>query len=231
MNPRFLFLGGVALLAFTSSASADTGPVTIVDLTNSAQTPAPPPATPPPAPVAPDAAPAAKPADNPAAPPDKKAPDPDPAPAPAPAAAAPAPAATTTPASPPAAKGTGSIFDKFISELTDAVKLSDDEKKEIESLYQGDGPTLQKLLDDPSISPLQQTEQVAELRNQRDEKIDTLLQDPARQHQFYEVEAKYRVALTQLAADGGLVPGAPAPTPPAATPPPAAAPPSPAAAK
>ena len=89
----------------------------------------------------------------------------------------------------PAAKAAGSILDKYISDLTDAVKLSDDEKKEIQAYYQADGTPLQKLLNDPTLSPLEQAGQVADLRDQRDAKIDALLQDPLRQHEFYEVEA------------------------------------------
>jgi hypothetical protein len=221
MNPRFFFLGGTALLAFTTGAFAQNGPVTIVNLTNSSpETPTPPPAAAPSTPSTPDTSDADKPAAKPATAPEKK--DPSPAPAPAPAAAstttaaAPAPAATTTPAAKPAAKGAGSILDNYISDLTDAVKLSDDEKKEIQSYYQADGTTLQKILNNDALSPLQQAGQVADLRDQRDAKIDTLLQDPTRQHEFYEVEANYRVALTEFAADGGLVPASPAAPAPAA---------------
>jgi hypothetical protein len=212
MNSRFL-LPGLAVLALTTGAFAETGPVTMVSLTNSpTPTPAPPPAAAPSATSTPPADPAPKPA----ATPDKKTSSPDPAPAPAAAPAstaaapAPAPAPATAPSS-PVAKASGALLDKFISDLSDAVKLSDDDKKEIQSYYQADGPTLQKILNDPSLSPLQQADQVADLRDKRDAKIDTLLQDPARQHEFYEVEAGYRVALTEAAADGGLSPAPPAP--------------------
>lgn len=211
MNPRFFFLGGLALLAFTTGAFAETpsgGPVTIVNLTNSSpETP-----TAPSTPSTPDTSDA----DKPAAAPEKKTP-----PAPASAAATAAASVPTAPAAKPAAKGTGSILDKYISDLADAVKLSDDEKKEVQAFYQADGTTLQKILNNDALSPLQQAEQVADLRDQRDAKIDTLLQDPLRQHEFYEVEANYRVALTEFAADGGLVP---APAAPAAPPPAAPAP-------
>jgi hypothetical protein len=223
MNSRFFFLGGLALLAFKTGAFAEAGPVTIVNLsaTNTPpEVPAPPPVTATSAPSSPETSDAAKPA----ATPEKKGPDPAPAPAPV---AAPAPAAATAPAAKPAAKGAGTILDKFISDLTDAVKLSDDEKKGIQSYYQADGTTLQKVLNDDALSPLEQAGQVADLRDQRDAKIDALLQDPLRQHEFYEVEANYRVALTLFAADGGLVPAPPA----AAAPPPAAPAPAPAAAK
>jgi hypothetical protein len=230
MNSRFL-LPGLALLALTSNAFAETGPVTMVSLTNApASTPATPqtnaPSAPAPGSVAPSASsggndpakattkalttpPASTPADPVAA---------TPHPAPAPAAA---PAGTTpaAPASPAANKASVPLLDKFISDLSDAMKLSDDEKKGIQSYYVADAPALQKILNDATLSPLQQAEQVADLRDKRDAKIDALLEDPIRQHEFYKVEANYRVAMTEDAADGALVPP---PASPAATPPPAA---------
>jgi hypothetical protein len=222
MNPRFFFLGGLALLAFTTGAFAQNGPVTIVNLSTTnapPETPAPPQAN---APSAPGAqGPSGSNGITTAGKPVTKAPNtpppaaPDPSAAPAPPQAPPSKVAANS----PVAKAGGSILDKFISDLSEAVKLNDDEKKEIQACYQADGATLQKILNDASLSPLQQADQVADLRDQRDAKIDALLQDPLRQHEFYTVEAAYRVALTLFAADGGLAPAPAASTPP---PPPAA---------
>lgn len=231
MTPRFFFLGGLAVLAFSTGAVADTNsavPVTMVDLNgNSSPTTTPPPSTPaPPQPNAKSAPGAAGPNGSnganelgkamtkaPNTPPTASsdvtnAPGPAPAPAPAPAVAAKS----------PAAKASGSLLDNYISDLTDAVKLSADEKKDIQAYYQADGPTLQKLLNDATISPLQQAAQVAGLRDKRDAKIEALLdQDPTREHEFYAVEANYRVALTESAADGGLNPAQPVPAVPQPT--------------
>jgi hypothetical protein len=226
MNPRFFFLGGLALLAFTTGAFAQNGPVTIVNLNNTQpapETPAPPQTN---APSAPGAqGPSGSNGINTAGKPMTKAPNTPPETKPNPNAAPPPPATPSkVAANSPVAKAAGSILDKYISDLTDAVKLSDDEKKEVQAYYQADGTTLQKVLNDPTLSPLQQAQQVADLRDQRDAKVDALLQDPLRQHEFYEVEANYRVALTLFAADGGLIP-APAAS---AAPPPAAVSPAPA---
>jgi hypothetical protein len=225
MNSSFLLLG-MTLLALTTGALAENGPVTLVSLTNAPTSTLSPPQTN--APSAPGAqGPGGSNGINTSGKPMTKAPstppDPDATPTPPPPAAA-TPAAPAT----PAAKAAGSLLDKFISDLADAVKLSDDEKKSIQSYYAADAPTLQKVLNDTTLSPLQQDEQVADLRDKRDAKIDALLEDPTRQQEFYAVEADYRVALTDAAANGALIPAAPAPatTTPAspATPPPAAAP-------
>jgi hypothetical protein len=105
-------------------------------------------------------------------------------------------------------------LDSYIKDLTAELKLSDSEAKEITSYYVADGDKLQQLLNDDTLSPLQQAQQTADLREARNEKIEELLHDFQRQRDFYKVEAKYRVALTELAADGGLVaPPAPAPAP------------------
>jgi len=131
----------------------------------------------------------------------------------------------------------------YTVELTARVPLTDAEKKEVEAIYTDDGVALQKILNDDSLSPLEKAQKVADLRDARNTKIETLLHDLDKQKAFREVEAIYRVALTEFAADGGLVPPpaptAPAPAPaaptaapaapaPAATPAPAASAPKPA---
>ena len=120
--------------------------------------------------------------------------------------------------------------------LTTELKLSDSEKQEIESYYVADNEKLKSILNDDSLSPMQQAQQVADLRDARNAKIETLLDTLDRQHEFSQIEPQYRVALTLLAANGGLVstPAVPAPSTPAPAPatsanPPAA--PAPAAAK
>jgi hypothetical protein len=108
-------------------------------------------------------------------------------------------------------------FDSYIKDLTAELKLSDSEAKQITAYYVADSDKLQQLLNDDTLSPLQQAQQVADLRSARNEKIEELLHDFQRQRDFLQVEARYRVALTELAADGGLTaPPAPAPAPPAA---------------
>ena len=154
---------------------------------------------------------------------------------PLPARAAPAstPAETTsTPA--------GLTLDGYIKILTTQLTLSDSEKQEIESYYVADGEKLKSILNDDTLSPMQQARQVSDLRDARNAKIESLLDTLDRQHEFSQIEPQYRVALTLLAANGGLVsaPAAPAPSTPAPTPaspgnppPPAASAPTPAAAK
>ena len=115
----------------------------------------------------------------------------------APAAAAPAPA----PMNP--------LLDGYIKDLTAALKLTDLEKKNIESYYLADGSQLKTILNDNALSPLQQAQKVSDLRDARNAKIEALLDDMDRQHEFLEIEARYRVALTELAANGGLVAAAP----------------------
>ena len=158
---------------------------------------------------------AAEPSTN-AAPANNAAPATNAAPA-APAAAkkdaAPAPA----PAAAPAPAPTGFTLDVYMKDLTDQLKLSKTEQQEVQADYVNDGPKLKGILNDPSLSPLQQAQQVSDLRNQRNAKIDGLLDDLGRKQLFLENEAKYRVALTMLAADTGLA----SPTPPASAPAPA----------
>ncbi len=100
--------------------------------------------------------------------------------------------------------------------LGDTLKLNDDEKKNIQNYYLADGEALQGILNDGSLSPIQQAKEVSDLRDSRNARIEALFQDVDRRQAFHRVEAKYRVALTELAADGGLV-AAPPPAPAPAT--------------
>ncbi len=111
-------------------------------------------------------------------------------------------------------------FGDYIKDLTAALKLTDAEKKKIEAYYVADAVQVKSILDNDALSPLQQARQVSDLRDMRNVKIEALLDDLDRQQEFLKIEARYRVALTELAANGGLV---------AAAPPPAAASPAPAA--
>ena len=129
----------------------------------------------------------------------------------------PAPAAPTPP---PAPAPAGSKFDDYINELGATLKLSEDEKKSIRSYYEADGNLLANTLNNDSLSALQKAQQVSDMRDARNAKINTLLHDSERQAAFSVIEAKYRVSLTELAANGGLIPppAAPTPAPAAATP-------------
>jgi len=148
----------------------------------------------------------------------------------APAAGAPpAPPEAKTdakPAAPAAPPAPATKMGDYTVELTARVPLTDAEKKEVEAIYADDGVALQKILNDDSLSPLEKAQKVANLRDARNAKIETLLRDLDKQKAFREVEAIYRVALTEFAADGGLVPppapAAPAPAPAAPTAAPAA---------
>jgi hypothetical protein len=117
----------------------------------------------------------------------------------------------------------GLKFDDYLKDLADALKLSDDEKKEIQACYLADGVLLKNILNNDSLSPLQQARQVSDVRDVRNNKIEALLQDIDRKHTFLKVEARYRVALTEVAANGELVP-APTTPPPAPSTPTSAAP-------
>jgi hypothetical protein len=66
---------------------------------------------------------------------------------------------------------------------------------------------LQDILNDASLSPFAQMQQVDALRDTRNAKIVALLDDAGRAAKFGQVESDYRVALVELAAQGGLVPG------------------------
>jgi hypothetical protein len=147
----------------------------------------------------------------------------------APAAApAPAPTSAPAPASAPAtaAAPVGLKLDDFINDLASTLNLADGDKKKIEELYVADGPALQEALNNDALSPLQKAEKVSDIRDARNAKVIELLPDEGKQEAFFKVEAKYRVALTELAAEGGLVaspapekmptPAAPAPASPAA---------------
>jgi hypothetical protein len=120
-----------------------------------------------------------------------------------------------TDATAPAAARPASKLDDYIKDLTAALKLTDTEKKRIEAYYVADGVQLKNILNDDTLSPLQQARQVSDLRDTRNIKIESLLDDLDRQHEFRKIEARYRVALTELAANGGIVPPPPPPPVPA----------------
>jgi hypothetical protein len=134
--------------------------------------------------------------------------------------APPAPASTTSTA-PAAPASAGLKLDDYIKDLSDQLHLSDAEKAEIQGDYVNDGPALQKILNDDLLSPLQKTQQVDNLRDIRNAKIEALLTDVDRRAAFPPIEAKYRAALIDLAANGGLAAAPPAP-PATASPAPAA---------
>ena len=116
--------------------------------------------------------------------------------------------AATTPTPPPVAAqapATTGLFDSYIKELTTALNLTDSEKKKITGYYVADGAQIKDILNNDALSPLQQAQQVSDLRDARNIRINALLDDLDRQHAFLKIEAKYRVALTELAANGGLV--------------------------
>ncbi len=128
----------------------------------------------------------------------------------------PADAKPTEPAAP------ANVMDAYTVELVARVQLTDDEKKQVEDIYKDDGVALHNILNNDSLSPLQKAQQVADLRDARNQKIETLLHDLDRDKAYREVENMYRVALTEYAADGGLVPPPPpAPETPAPAPAPA----------
>jgi len=113
---------------------------------------------------------------------------------------APAPVVAPAPAPAPALK-----LGDFIDELATTLKLSDADKKKIEAIYVADGATLQGILNNDALSPLQKAQEVSDLRDARNTKVVELLPDAGQQTVFFQIEAKYRVALTGLAADGGWV--------------------------
>jgi hypothetical protein len=134
--------------------------------------------------------------------------------------AAPAAAAPAAPAPPPAAAPTLTL-DAYIADLASNLPLSKTEQTDIKTYYLNDGAKLQSILSDASLSPLTQEQQIDDLREARNAKIAALLADVGRQSEFLKIEADYRVALVELAAQGGLVPTAPTPNvrEPTATPP------------
>ena len=105
---------------------------------------------------------------------------------------------------------TGLKLDDYIKDLAAALKLTDTEKKKIEAYYVADGVRLKNILNDDALSPLQQARQASDLRDTRNIKIEALLDDLDRQREFLKIEARYRVALTELAANGGPVAAPPA---------------------
>jgi hypothetical protein len=224
MNLRFLSTGGVAFLAMVSLALGDDhppatppGPVQTQDSTNAQpSTPAPPQANA-------KSAPGAQAANgsngvNLNGQPITKSPNTPKKPE---QSASAAPASTNSASATPPPKPANAIFETYLKDLNDTLKLTPDVQKDIQTYYETDGPHLKDILNDPSLSPLQEDQQVSDLRDQRNAKIVALLQDPDRQREFFKVEAGYRVALIESAADGGLVPAqtpAPAPAPTQTTP-------------
>jgi len=153
-----------------------------------------------------------------ATPPPAKAGATTPAPAAKPDAKNPAPAPVPAAPAAPVTK-----LDDYFVELVAKVNLTDAEKKQVEGLYTADGVALKNILNDDSLSPLQQAQQVSDLRDVRNEKILQILHEVDRQKEFLQVEAVYRVSLTEFAAEGGLVPPPPAAPAPVAAPAPAPA--------
>ena len=137
-----------------------------------------------------------------------------------PAAPATPPPPAPAPASAPAATPTLTL-DAYIADLASNLPLSKTEQTDVKTYYLNDGVKLQSILSDDSLSPLTQEQQIDDLRNTRNAKIEALLADVGRQSEFLKIEANYRVALVELAAQGGLVPSAPTPNvpQPTATPP------------
>jgi hypothetical protein len=127
-----------------------------------------------------------------------------PAPAPAPSSSAPTPTSNVS-------------LDAYIADLADQVPLSKTEQTDIKTYYLDDGAKLQSILSDASLSPLTQEQQIDALRDDRNAKIAALLADVGRQAEFLKIESSYRVALVELAAQGGLVPTAPLPNVPQPT--------------
>lgn len=119
-------------------------------------------------------------------------------------AAAQTPAPAPAPAAPSPAPSNGVTLDAYLKALSDAVTLSKDQQTNIKSYYLSDGAKMQAILNDPSLSPLQQTQQIDALRDRRNDAIEELLPDPRSLAKFREVEAKYRVALVILAANGEM---------------------------
>jgi hypothetical protein len=116
-----------------------------------------------------------------------------------------APAPTPLPATAVAPAPAGLKLDDYINEVASTLGLADVDKKKIEDLYIADGAPLKGILDDGELLPLQKAEQVSDLRDARNAKVIELLPNTGEQEAFYKVEAKYRVALTELAANGGWV--------------------------
>lgn len=133
-----------------------------------------------------------------------------PPPAPSPAPSAPAAPPESLPEALPASN---LKLDDFINDLAGPLKLTDDEKKAIASFYQADDAQLKTILNSDTISPLEQDRQVTDLRAARNAKVETLLGAGDRMAAFLKIEAKYRVALMELATEGGNITPAPAAAP------------------
>jgi hypothetical protein len=128
----------------------------------------------------------------------------------------PAKPAPTAPAATPAppAPAEELTLDTYINEVAKALKLDDTDKKIIESYYVADGVQMNNLLNSGDLSPLQKADQISGIRDARNAKIKVLLHDVVLEQTFFTIEARYRVALTELAADKGLI-AAPPPAEPA----------------
>jgi len=152
-------------------------------------------------------------------------------PATAPPPATPAPTnkpATKTP--PPAAPVEAALpvtsklkATDYFDALANGLSLTDPEKKEITDIYEADGAAIQKIGNDASLSSLQKAQQIADLRDTRNSKIEDILHDIDRKKAFHDVEVVYRVDVTVIALDGQLLPPPP-PAPAIPAPAPAAAP-------
>jgi hypothetical protein len=126
---------------------------------------------------------------------------------------APAPAAP-----PPAPAPSPSLtLDGYIADLASNLPLSKTEQTDVKTYYLNDGVKLQGILSDATLAPLDQEQKIDDLRNARNAKIEALLADVGRQSEFLKIESNYRVALVELAAQGGLVPSAPTPNVPQPT--------------
>jgi quinoprotein glucose dehydrogenase len=110
---------------------------------------------------------------------------------------------TATSTVPPRVQG-AALLDGYLDTLAAQLPLSADEKAAIKNDYMADGTALRDILDNTKLSPLEQERRVTGLENARNAKIETLLGDVDRQQKFRVIEAKYRVALTDVAARGGL---------------------------
>jgi hypothetical protein len=107
-----------------------------------------------------------------------------------------------------------SVLDNYLAELGSALKLSADEKKDIQSYYQADGVQMAGILGDGSLSPLKQAQEISDARDQCLAKVEALLAGTDRLRDFLPIEEQYRVALIEAAATKAALPGsAPAPVP------------------
>jgi len=114
-------------------------------------------------------------------------------------------------ATPPAPAAPTVTLDDYMKDLKSELNLSASEQQEIQSYYVADGAQMQTILNDDTLSSLQKYQQVSDLRDARNAKIKAMLNDLDRQQTFANIESKYRVTLTLLAANGQLVAAAPQP--------------------